>query len=287
MAARSVLPQGACDCHTHVVESDSATYPMVQDRHYTPEPAPHTALLDHMARNGLTRTIIVQPSFYGTDNRCMLNSLELLQGRGRGVAVVDADCSDASLADLHARGVRGLRVNVESAGHRDPRALQDGLLRWADRISGLGWHLQVYAAHTVTAELAPVLARLKVPVVLDHFAMVPAATTADDPAAQALLKLLRSGNAWIKLSAPYRITAGADATVAAWAANFLQTAPTRVLWGSDWPHTQRDTGKAAHEVSRYRAISADALLQSMLQWLPGDQLLDQVLVRNPAQLYGF
>jgi predicted TIM-barrel fold metal-dependent hydrolase len=282
-----VLPAGACDCHTHVV-GDAAAYPMVADRHYTPGPAPHDALLQHMARTGLERVVIVQPSFYGTDNRCLLDSLDGLQGRGRGIAVVDTDgVGGGQLADLHARGVRGLRVNVESAGNRDARALQDSLLRWADRIGPLGWHLQVYAAHTAIAELAPFLARLPVPVVLDHFAMVPATTPADDPAARALLDLLRSGNAWVKLSAPYRISDGDDAAVAGWAGVFLDAAPARVLWGSDWPHTNREPGKAALEVSRYRAVTPEALRRSMLRWFPSVPLLEQVLVRNPATLYGF
>lgn len=286
MAAHLVLPPGACDCHTHVVGA-TAVYPMAADRHYTPGPAPHAALVEHMARNGLDRVVIVQPSFYGTDNRCMLDSLDLLQGRGRGVAVVDAGCSDAALADLHARGVRGLRVNVESAGGRDTRALQDGLLRWADRVGAFGWHLQVYAAHTLIAQLAPFLARLPVPVVLDHFAMVPSTTTVEDPAAQAVLDLLGSNNAWVKLSAPYRVSAGEDAAVGAWASIFMQAAPARVLWGSDWPHTSREPAKAAHEVSRYRDIAPQAVRKSILQWLRSEQAREEVLVRNPAKLYGF
>jgi predicted TIM-barrel fold metal-dependent hydrolase len=281
-----MLPPGACDCHTHVV-GDRAAYPMMADRHYTPGPAPHAALLEHMALNGLERTVIVQPSFYGTDNRCMLDSLDRLQGRGRGIAVVAADCDGAELAGLHARGVRGLRVNVESAGNRDARTLQDSLLRWADRIGPLGWHLQVYAAHATVAELAPFLALLPVPVVLDHFAMVPATTAVDDPAARAVLELMRSNNAWVKLSAPYRITQGDRAAVAAWASVFLAAAPGRVLWGSDWPHTNREPGKAAHEVSRYRDVTPAALRESMLRWFGSARVLEQVMVRNPAALYGF
>ncbi|WP_232532980.1 MULTISPECIES: amidohydrolase family protein [Ramlibacter] len=281
-----MLPSGACDCHTHVV-GDRVAYPMVAERHYTPGPAPHAALLEHLERNGLERVVLVQPSFYGTDNRCLLDSLERLQGRGRGIAVVDAQCTATELADLHARGVRGLRVNVESAGIRAPDALQDSLLRWADRIGPLGWHLQVYAAPATIAALAPFLARLPVPVVLDHFAMLPAATPVGDPVAQALLQLLRSGNAWVKLSAPYRITAGDDAAVAAWAGAFLAAAPQRVLWGSDWPHTDREPGKAAHEISRYREIPPAALAASLQRWLPGESVREQVLARNPAALYGF
>jgi predicted TIM-barrel fold metal-dependent hydrolase len=281
------LPPGACDCHVHVV-GDGATYPMVDDRPYTPAPAPHAALAAHLQRNGLQRAVIVQPSFYGTDNRCMLDSLAALQGAGRGVAVVDNDVDDATLDTLHAAGVRGLRVNVESTGVRDPRAIEVALQLRAERIARLGWHLQVYAAPVAVAAIAGALGDLAVPVVLDHFAMLPAATGAGDAVARRLLDLLRGGNAYVKLSAPYRIDAGApEQAVTALARTFLDAAPQRILWGSDWPHTNREPGRRPHEVSQYRTVDPGEFPAQFAAWLPSDSLRRQVLVDNPAQLYGF
>ena len=263
---------------------------MVAERHYTPGEASHEALLAHLARHDLERVVIVQPSVYGTDNRCMLDSLDRLEGRGRGVAVADDAVDAAGLQALHSRGVRALRVNVESAGLRDAATVEAALARWAGRIETLGWHLQLYAALDTIAALAEHLARLSVPVVLDHFAMVPAQLPLDDPRAAPLLALLRSGNAYVKLSAPYRLGAAggtADAGAAVWAAAFLAAAPDRVLWGSDWPHTDRDPGKAAHEVSRYRTLPQGTLERCIAAWLPTPQLRQQVLADNPARLYGF
>ncbi|RZL90352.1 MAG: amidohydrolase [Variovorax sp.] len=283
------MPAGACDCHTHVI-GPQADYPMVPERHYTPGLAPHEALRAHLSRHGLQRVVIVQPSVYGTDNQCMLDSLDRLQGVARGVAVVDKEADAATLRSMHARGVRGLRVNMESAGLREADTARVALERWAERIAALGWHLQLYAALDIAAALAEGLARLPVPVVLDHFAMVPATTAADDPRVKALLALLRSGNAYIKLSAPYRLVAAgfpAEDAVGAWAAAILRVAPERVLWGSDWPHTSREPGKAAHEVSRYRALPEGELAVSLRTWLATPQLRQQVLVENPARLYAF
>lgn len=287
------MPVGACDCHTHVIGA-RATYPMVTDRHYTPGPASHQDLLAHLARNGLTRVVIVQPSVYGADNRCMLDSLDLLDGAGRGVAVLDDDATDATLQAMHRRGVRALRLNLESSGGRDADAAHRMLLRWSARLAPLGWHLQVYAALDVLASLAARLGTLPVPVVLDHFAMVPAHIAPDDariaPLLAPLLALLRGGNAYIKLSAPYRLAASGHPDrrqVATWADRWLHAAPARMLWGSDWPHTARDPGKGAHEVSAYRNLPADALLQTIGDWLPDAALRQQVLVENPARLYGF
>ena len=283
------MPPGACDCHTHVI-GPRGDYPMVADRHYTPGEAPHEALLAHLGRHGLERVVIVQPSVYGTDNRCMLDSLDRLDGMGRGVAVLDDAVDAAGLKALHRRGVRALRVNVESAGLRDTAIVQAALDRWAGRIEMLGWHLQLYAAPDTIAGLAEHLAQMPVAVVLDHFAMVPASLPLDDPRAAALLGLLRSGNAYVKLSAPYRLGAAgstADTDVGALAGAFLAVAPERVLWGSDWPHTDREPGKAAHEVSRYRTLPQGMLERGIATWMPTQQVRRQVLADNPARLYRF
>lgn len=285
--AAHALPAGACDCHTHVV-GDTRAWPMVADRHYTPGPASVADLREHMERVGLQRTVIVQPSFYGTDNGCMLQALDALQGAGRGVAVVDDAITPAALEDLHARGIRGLRVNVESAGIRDPLAVEAAFTRWAERIAPLGWHLQVYAALQTLASLADFFAALPVPVVLDHFAMVPAGTSLNYPAGKRLLSLVESGRAYVKLSAPYRVQPiWPAADVDALAQAFLAANAERVLWGSDWPHTNREPGKGPLEVSRYRDIAPVALHETLTRWLPSHAVRRQVLVDNPAGLYGF
>jgi predicted TIM-barrel fold metal-dependent hydrolase len=261
---------------------------MVAQRHYTPAPAPHEALLAHLERNGLQRTVIVQPSFYGTDNRCLLDSLARLQGAGRGVAVLDDEVGDDVLTRLHAGGVRGLRVNLESAGVRDAGIVEGALRRWARRLAPLGWHLQLYVAHTTIVPLAPLLGELAVPVVLDHFAMVPAALGAGDAALRCILGLIRAGNTYVKLSAPYRVAEVLPVEAVVELANaFVEANPQRVLWGSDWPHTRREPGSAAHEVSRYRDIEPATLVESIVRWLPDTALRQQVLVDNPLRLYGF
>lgn len=261
---------------------------MVEDRHYTPGPATHEDLLAHMARTGASRVVIVQPSFYGTDNRCMVESLRRLDGAGRGVAVVDENGSDADLQALADAGVRGLRINLESAGVQDPRVIGQALAYWADRIAGLGWHVQVYAALDAVAAAVPHISTLAVPIVLDHFAMVPDSTPLDDPRLALLLGLVRAGKAYVKLSAPYRITAPGAArqeTVTALARAFLQANPERVVWASDWPHTNREPGKGRHEISAYRDIAADTLVSDVSAWLATPALRQQVLVDNPARLY--
>jgi predicted TIM-barrel fold metal-dependent hydrolase len=124
--------------------------------------------------------------------------------------------------------------------------------------------------------------------VLDHFAMVPANTPHDDKRLQTLLELMGGGNVYVKLSAPYRI-AQTDCVAAAahLAQTFVDLYPERVLWGSDWPHTNREPGKTAHEVSAYRYIPSATLSESIQSWLPTASLREQVLVINPERLYDF
>lgn len=273
------MAAGACDCHTHVF-GPRAGYPMVDARHYTPGPAPLSALRAHLAGLGLERVVLVQPSVYGTDNRCLLDALAALDGAGRGIAVLEEGVDAAALRELHARGVRGVRVNLESAGLRDIAGARALLQAWSARVADLGWHVQLYAAQPVVRALADGLVRLPSPVVLDHFALVDA-----PPGAEGLTDLLRTGRVYVKLSAPYRLASPALAD--AWARHWAEAAPGALLWASDWPHTARDPDRAAHAVSAYRVVPADALREQIARWLPGMELRRRVLADNPAWLYGF
>ena len=284
-------PAHACDCHVHVV-APQADYPMLADRHYTPGPASAADLRAHLQRLGLAHAVIVQPSIYGTDNRLLVDSLLALDGAARGVAVVDGDVADTELARLHDAGVRGVRVNLESTGASDPAAVSRALTAWAGRLAGQRWHIQVYASLDAIAAAAPALGRLPVPVVLDHFAMIPAHTPLDDPRVRQVLDLVGNGSAYVKLSGSYRVCADpADpaqaARLTALAHTIISRNPERALWASDWPHTNREAGKRATEVSAYRDVPGQRLLDEMQAWLPDPALRRRVLATNPETLYGF
>ncbi len=209
LLAHPGLPALACDCHVHVIGSQQS-HAMVDERQYTPATASHKQLLRHMQGAAIERVVIVQPSVYGSDNRCMLESLRLLAGAGRGIAVLEEGATPQMLAALDAGGIRGLRINFESAALNDVAALGQRLQYWASRIAPLGWHVQLYASLDTIAAAAPCIEQLEVPVVLDHFAMAPASVDRSDARIQALLALLRSGQAYVKLSAPYRLRGSAQ-----------------------------------------------------------------------------
>ncbi len=290
------IPALSCDCHVHVV-GDAAHYPMIPERQYTAELADLHDLRQHMSTLGLGRAVIVQPSFYGADNRYMLSSLAQMAGAGRGVAVVNDGISHDDLLALHRGGVRGLRINVESS-HSERAdlaqfSLERTLIAWSDRlapIAHLGWHVQVFAALHLVVACARVIECLSFGVVLDHFAMIPTPWDPSNANVSVLLKLLSDGKVWVKLSAPYRPPVEKDRQEEDFtrlAKLLINANPERIVWGSDWPHTQREVGKSSLEPSKYRKIGSDSLLKQIHSWLPSETLLEQVLVSNPAKLYQF
>ena len=283
----SAMPPDACDCHVHIVGPPSR-YPMSPERGYTPPEAPVADLLALRRRLGISRNVLIQPSFYGTDNRCLLDALGELGDSARGVAVVAPDISDSDLADLDRRGVCGARINLESGENRDPQAARAALDALAGRISHLGWHVQVYAALPVIAAVAEKIAALPVDVVIDHFGMAQARDEIRQPGFAVLLELVRARRTYVKLSAPYRISQRADyADVAPIARALIEAGPDRMLWASDWPHTDRTPGRRPFDIHPFRPIDDRAVLGLFAEWCDDITLERTILVDTPARLYRF
>jgi len=278
-----------CDSHVHIV-GDLARHPQPADRPYTAGVAELATLRALAARRGITRFVIVQPSFYLGDNSLMLESLDALAGQGRGVAAIDPAKADAGrMADYHARGVRGLRLNLYSPADDKAPPLAAIFGATAALAQRQGWHVQVIAPLPALLAASEILARSKVPVVIDHYGLF-AGVTPDSAAGKGLLALLGWPHVWIKLSAPYRSTADATATKPdpAWLAAMLAAAPERCVWGSDWPHTPPHEAQTGNAVALpYRAIRYPDLVDGFLAALPSTAAADMILVRNPAALYGF
>jgi len=286
--ANGRLPAGSTDCHMHVF-GPGDRYPLLASRRYRPQEA---SLADYAAMAGgvgLERIVFVQPSPYGTDNSCMLDALREVGPRGRGVAVIDAATPEAELDRMHDAGVRGIRINAETYGLHDPEAIGAVLRVLAGRVRRLGWHVQLFAALETLAALAPVIAALEVPVVIDHMGLARAGNGTGHVAFEALLRLVENG-VWIKLSAPYRISdAGPDFTDAGpIAAALIAANAERVVWGSDWPHTGKHTGASDPDaVLPHRSIDDVLVLERLRDWAGTPAQLDRILVHNPARLYGF
>lgn len=264
-------------------------YPLIAERAYTPMQAPLADLVAMLTRLKLDRVVIVQPSFYGTDNTCTLDAIAELGDRARGIAVLGNDTPNAELDDLHRRGVRGLRVNVATGGMNKPvDSIRDGLNAAAKLCARNGWHLQTFIPSTAIAPLAPLFAELPVPIVIDHFGLI-APGEDESAAADALKRLLASGRGWVKLSGTYRITTPPWAGMTALAQALGTANPDQVVWGSDWPHTPGGkSGKPASDREEpFQDIDAQALLDLVDTWFPDETMQRKLLVDNPARLYDF
>ena len=227
-------PPQSCDCHVHVV-GPKARFPLPRERRYTPSDAPAAELAAMLERLGLTRVVIIQPSFYGTDNSCVLDALAQLDN-ARGVAVLPEQVPEAELDALDEQGIRGLRINIASAGSASPDAIIRAVQAAAKLCEPHGWHVQMFVAADAIAPLAPVLHDLPVNSVFDHFGLI--APGAANGALRALTGLLETGKVWVKISGAYRISDDPnDPRIDPLARTLCEANPERIVWGSDWPHT--------------------------------------------------
>lgn len=281
-APRTALPAGACDCHVHVYDQ---SFPAAPGARLLPPDASAQDYRLLQQRIGTSRVVLVTPSTYGTDNRSLLNGLAAFAASGveaRGVAVIDGSESDAELQHLHTAGVRGVRLNL-SLG---VSGSVDSIVPLARRIAPWGWHLQLLMPPQQLAEQGAVLQQLPVPMVFDHFGRIAPEQAGRHAAHAVLLRLLQSGQAWVKLSGGYIVSSVQsveDPLLDGLAASYLRCAPGRVLWGSDWPHATATAG--------LQPLPDDARqVDRLVDWTAacgGPELLHQVLVDNPQALYGF
>lgn len=278
-APKLELPPLSCDCHAHIL-GPASRYDYSPARIYTP---PDCLLADyrHMLKTlGVERAVLVQPSVYGTDNTVMLEAMRAAGNRFRGVAVVDDDIGDAELGELDQAGVRGVRVNIVDVKDRKPGALPlVSLRKLAERIKPLGWHMEFLMHVDEFPNLDRQLADFPVDTVYGHLGYMRTDKGPADPGFKALLRLMKTGRAWVKLTGPYRITAQPlpYRDTIGFAHALLAANADRVVWGTDWPH-----------VMLKGAMPNDGELCNVLaDWVPDAALRRRVLVENAARLYGF
>lgn len=278
-----------CDSHTHIVGPPDR-FPQVPNRTYLADMAALETLRARGAARGIGRFVIVQPSFYGTDNSATLGALDALGTAGRGVAVIDAEPASAeTLADFNRRGVRGLRINLYSPLGKEPGPLDAGFAAMAMVAHSNDWHVEVIAPLPVLLGSAEAVTRASVPVVVDHYGLY-GRTRPDSAEGRLLLTLLRQSHVWIKLSAPYRVFDDPLCTQPdrEWLDAILAVAPERCVWGSDWPFTPaHDQHKGAAIVAPYRKLSYETVFDDFLGALPSAELAERIMTDNPARLYGF
>ena len=270
---RFKLPTGATDAHCHVF-GPGDKFPYAPNRRYTPEDAPKEMLAALHVHLGVERAVIVQASCHGLDNRAMLDCIASDPKRYRGVAILNDSFSDGDFDRLDAGGVRGVRFNfVKHLGGAPDMAVFNRVI---DRIKDRGWHVVLHLDAIDIVPLASMIRALPLPFVIDHMGRVPSAAGVDQPGLRALIELSRLENCWIKVCGAERISMPPYEMAVPIARALVEAAPTRVLWGTDFPHPN-----ATHE-----ADEAD-LVELVPQFAATPLAQKRLLVDNPARLYGF
>lgn len=266
---RFPVPAGAVDCHHHVYDAAAPVVPGGR-AHGDAGLADYHRLL---ARLGVVRHVLVQPSSYGFDNSVQLAALrEAGPARARMMAVVPPDAPAAELRALAAEGVVGARANLVQGIPLGP----GDVAPLARRLAELGWHLQVFATARMIAELGPVLREAPCEVVFDHFAGLPVTGWERDPAWGVVVGLVEAGRGWVKLSSPYSLAQDDPFAVRDLARALVRAAPERIVWGTNWPHPNAT-----------RMPDDAALLDALAVWAPEEAVRRAILVENPARLYRF
>ncbi len=274
-APKLQVPANACETHSHIY-GPFDTYPPLPHRkqHVAASLAAYETLLKRL---GFSRGVIVQPSLYGTDNRCTLDAIQTMGlERARGVAVPEKDITPKTLHALHDAGIRGIRFYLIVDDFTT-----DDLPTMARKAADMSWHIQIQDDGAWLTDLAPTLAALPADVVIDHVGRTPAENGVHDPNFQALLRLLENGKTWVKISAPYlQSTAGPPTydDVGDKVRALAAVRPDRLVWAANWPHPNFPPDGKPEE--------ADCL-DVLADWLPDAAIRNAVLADNPAKLYDF
>ncbi|CAN5352716.1 amidohydrolase family protein [soil metagenome] len=272
---RTRVPANAVDCHHHIYDSK---YPWAPEASLKPGDGTVADYRQLQRRLGTTRDVIVQPSSYGIDNRLLLASLAEIGNTARGIAVVNLSVTDEQLTTLHKGGVRGIRFNLSPPG----TTTLDMVKPLAARVAKLGWHVQVNAPAVYLLENRATWGDLPCPVVFDHMAHVPQPDPLNHASFAMVVDLLQRNKAYVKISGFYNETKVGPPTYSdsvVLAAALVKAAPSRALWGSDWPHPTEQPGNK---------IPDDALLLDLFaQAVPDEATRNRIFVDNPVPLYQF
>ncbi len=269
-------PITGIDAHAHVF---SQALTLAGERRYTPGyDATLADYLKHLHANGLSHGVLVQPSFLGTDNRYLLAALQQAPGQLRGVVVVERDTPRDTLQAMACSGVVGVRLNL--VGRALPDFAEHGWKAFFAQIAELGWHVELHREVSDLPQLVRQLIPFGVKLVIDHFGRPDARLGVEQPSFTELLELGLSGHLWLKVSGIYRL-AGSPAQNLAFARQAMPLLQQsfglrRLVWGSDWPHTQHEACIGYADVVQQRqALGCSAQVEQAL------------LIDTPSRLFGF
>jgi L-fuconolactonase len=268
------------DAHVHVWRA-MRDYPTPTTTAVSPlSDVPVELLRQYMDEYGIDRSVLVQPQYPGEDNSYVADCAAADPARFAAVCVVNPinpGAADRLEYWVRERRCRGLRLR--------PRFPSEGVVFGS--LATLPLWERAHALNIVISLLAnpehlPAVASLAdqfpdVPIVLDHMAHPDVAAGPQAQAFQALLNLARYPHVYIKVSGYYYYSRQsypyADCH-ALFRALYDCFGPTRLIWGSDFPHALLKVG--------YRR---SVLLQQRVYPFLSQADLELIMGRNAERLY--
>lgn len=277
-------PPNSCDTHFHIF-GPPEKFPFVSTHHYTAPAAPLEHYLKMIAIIGIERAVVVQPSVHGLDNSATLDAITNSGGRFRGVARIDDQTPQTELQRLHGGGVRGVRFNLLDRPRGNVKL--DVLDRCVEHIVEFAWSVDLHIDSKNLLAQEKRIRSMPLPVVIDHIARVEPAEGLSQPAFQLLLDLMKHKHVWVKVSGADKICNTAVhryfglpfVEVIPFARAAIAAAPDRVIWGTDWPHS--------NNFAPGHTPNDGDLVDLLAAFAPDEKVRKQILVDNPAALYGF
>jgi 2-pyrone-4,6-dicarboxylate lactonase len=268
---RFQVPPNSCDTHFHVFEPVFA---------HVPEPLytfPDATLEKYLRMTewlGLQRMVLVQPTYYGTDNSLLIETLRRIGPHCRGVVRIQDDTTEDELDRYHEAGVRAIRLDLFARSSWPTEDIIAYIRAMAARARPRGWHVQFYTPGTIVRDLLPFFSDFEDTFVIDHMGYMKEFDGLTQADFDRLVGILTGGYCYLKLSGPYRIAMDKPlSSVEPLGRALVEARPDRLIWGSDWPHLpngQRDTGE---------------LLNLLAGWAPDEADRHRILVESPERLF--
>ena len=279
MTGTPKMTAATVDTHVHVI--DPARFPFSPLSAYWPLPCECGTAADLVRvldAHAVRHVVLVTPtSAYGDDNACMLDALQRLGGRARGIARVPISIPPCELDALTRCGVVGVRIDFIGLGLA---SLADpGFERLLTALADRDLVLDVQAEAEQWNDIVPAIARVPVRVAVDHMGRPRPEQGIDAPSFKALLGLAATGRTVVKLSGLDRFSRLGPP--------FVDTAPfaaaivreftaERLVWGSDWPFLRSP-----------RRVDYGPSLSSLATIVEDENQRQTILDITPARWFGF
>ena len=271
LPARAAQPPWI-DAHTHAFVRGLK---LAVDARYAPTyDASWQTLLKLAEANGVDRTVLLQPSFLGYDNSYLFDALKAAPQRFRGVPWISpsVETRPEEWEEMARIGVRGLRFPILGLPTPQWSAYHEMLGEALKR----DWPIHLYVESRRLPEMLPFLLDGGHKVVIPHYGMFDRTLgPARDPGFKVLLESAKTGRVFVVMCGAYRV--GPER--ARLAAPMLLDAfgAERLMWGSDWPHTDTDLN---------RVTTYPITLRTFEDWVPTEAVRRSILIDTPTKLYG-